>query len=90
MENIIKRLLDVVLAFILLFPECWYLLVGIILVIIVSPEASAVFKQERIGYKRKHFTLFKLRSMTNECDVNGNLLPDEGQVEEMGQNNSYY
>ena len=85
MEKLIKRLLDVVLAFILFIPGMLVLLVGIILVIIVSPEASAVFKQERIGYKRKHFTLFKLRSMTNECDVNGNLLPDEVRLKKWGK-----
>ena len=85
MEKLIKRLLDVVLAFILFIPGMLVLLVGIILVIIVSPEASAVFKQERIGYKREHFTLFKLRSMTNECDVNGNLLPDEVRLKKWGK-----
>lgn len=85
MEKLIKRLLDVVLAFILFIPGMLVLLVGIILVIIVSPEAWAVFKQERIGYKRKHFTLFKLRSMTNECDVNGNLLPDEVRLKKWGK-----
>ena len=85
MEKLIKRLLDVVLAFILFIPGMLVLLVGIILVIIVSPEASAVLKQERIGYKRKHFTLFKLRSMTNECDVNGNLLPDEVRLKKWGK-----
>lgn len=85
MEKLIKRLLDVVLAFILFIPGMLVLLVGIILVIIVSLEASAVFKQERIGYKRKHFTLFKLRSMTNECDVNGNLLPDEVRLKKWGK-----
>ena len=85
MEKLIKRLLDIVLAFILFIPGVLVLLVGIIFVIIISPEVSAVFKQERVGYKGKHFILFKLRSMTNERDVNGNLLPDEVRLKKWGK-----
>ena len=72
-----KRLFDLVLALILFIPASLVLLCGILFVKIVSPESSPIFKQERVGYKNKLFTLYKLRSMTNERDKNGELLPDE-------------
>ena len=85
MGKFIKRLFDLVLALILFVPASLVLLCGILFVKIVSPEASPIFKQERGGYKRKLFTLFKLRSMTNERDENGELLPDEGRLKKGGK-----
>ena len=81
----IKRLFDLILAFILFIPGALVLVAGGLLVKIVSPEASPIFKQERVGYKGKHFTLFKLRSMTNERDANGELLPDEVRLKKWGK-----
>lgn len=80
-----KRLTDLLLALILLVPAMLVLLVGIIFVKIVSPESSPIFKQERVGYKNKHFTMYKLRSMTNERDANDNLLPDEQRLKKWGK-----
>lgn len=85
MGRIIKRSFDLLLAVILFIPAILVLLVGVIFVKIVSPEASPVFKQERIGYKMKLFTLWKLRSMTNERDADGNLLPDEERLKKWGK-----
>ena len=51
----------------------------------VSPESSPIFKQERVGYRRKLFTLYKLRSMTNERDEKGELLPDEARLKKWGR-----
>ena len=85
MGKFIKRLFDLVLALILFVPASLVLLCGILFVKIVSPEASPIFKQERVGYKRKLFTLFQLRSMTNERDENGELLPDEVRLKKWGK-----
>lgn len=85
MGKIVKRLFDLVLAMILLIPASLVLLCGIIFVKIVSPESSPIFKQERVGYKNKLFTLLKLRSMTNERDKNGDLLPDEQRLKKWGK-----
>lgn len=85
MEKIAKRLFDLMLAMILFIPASLVLLCGIIFVKIVSPESSPIFKQERVGYKNKCFTLFKLRSMTNERDKNGELLPDERRLKKWGK-----
>lgn len=85
MGKFFKRLFDLVLAFILFIPASLVLLCGIIFVKIVSPESSPIFKQERVGYNGKLFTLFKLRSMTNERDAQGNLLPDELRLKKWGK-----
>lgn len=85
MGKFFKRLFDLVLALILLIPASLVLLCGIIFVKVVSPESSPIFKQERVGYRGKLFTLFKLRSMTNERDENGELLPDELRLKKWGQ-----
>ena len=80
-----KRLFDLMLALILFIPASLVLLCGILFVKIVSPESSPIFKQERVGYKNKLFTLYKLRSMTNERDKNGELLPDELRLKKWGK-----
>lgn len=85
MGKFIKRLFDVVLAIVLFIPGALVLLVGVFYVSIVSPDASPIFKQVRVGYKGKYFTLFKLRSMTNELDSNGKLLPDELRLKKWGK-----
>lgn len=85
MGKFLKRLFDLVLALILFIPASLVLLCGIIFVKIVSPESSPIFKQERVGYKNKLFTLYKLRSMTNERDKKGELLPDELRLKKWGK-----
>ena len=85
MDKFIKRLFDLVLALILFIPALLVLLCGVIFVKIVSPESSPIFKQTRVGYKNKLFMLYKLRSMTNERDAEGNLLPDEVRLKKWGK-----
>lgn len=85
MGKFIKRLFDLLLALVLFVPAALVLLCGIIFVKIISPEASPIFKQERVGFKNKLFTLYKLRSMTNERDENGELLPDEVRLKKWGK-----
>lgn len=85
MSRFIKRLFDVVLALILFIPSAFILLVGVLFIRVVSPEASPIFKQVRTGYNGRHFILFKLRSMTNERDEKGDLLPDEVRLKKWGR-----
>lgn len=85
MGKLIKRLFDLILALILLVPGAIVLVLGMLFVKIVSPESSPIFKQVRVGYKNKHFTMYKLRSMTNERDAEGNLLPDEERLKTWGK-----
>jgi len=85
MEIIIKRLFDIILAMVLFIPGSIVLVFGLLFVKIVSPESSPIFKQIRVGYKNKLFTMYKLRSMTNEKDAEGNLLPDEMRLKKWGK-----
>jgi undecaprenyl phosphate N,N'-diacetylbacillosamine 1-phosphate transferase len=85
MGKFIKCISDYLLAILLFVPASLVLLIGVIVVKIASPESSPIFKQERVGYKMKLFTIWKLRSMTNERDFEGNLLPDEQRLKSWGK-----
>lgn len=47
--------------------------------------SPVLFKQERPGLNHKNFTLYKFRTMTDERDENGELLPDEIRLTNFGQ-----
>lgn len=79
----IKRLLDIVLsliAIIVLSPV--YLIVAI--VVRIQMGSPVLFSQDRIGKDEKVFKLYKFRSMTNEKDENGELLPEEKRLTKFG------
>lgn len=85
MGRYLKRISDFLIALLLFVPGMIVLLTGLLFVMIVSPESSPVFKQVRVGYKNKKFMMYKLRSMTNERDTDGNLLPDEVRLKKWGK-----
>lgn len=85
MDKFIKRCFDLFLAVILFIPAAIVLLCGVLFVKLVSPESSPIFMQERVGYRGKLFILYKLRSMTNDRDENGDLLPDEIRLKKWGK-----
>ena len=79
-----KRLLDVVLAGLALcvfFP----LMTFISLLIILTLGSPIIFRQRRPGLHGKPFTLYKFRTMTDERDEQGNLLPDERRLTRLGR-----
>ena len=79
----IKRGLDIVLsliAIIVLSPI--YLIVAI--VVRIQMGSPVLFSQDRIGKDEKVFKLYKFRSMTNEKDENGKLLPEEKRLTKFG------
>ena len=83
-EKIIKRGLDAFLstgALIVLSP------VLLILTIIgaIKMKGNPFFTQERPGWNEKIFKLIKFRTMTNEKDKNGKLLPDEVRLNSYGR-----
>lgn len=47
--------------------------------------SPVIFKQERPGLSGKVFTLYKFRTMTDEKDTEGNLLPDEVRLTKFGK-----
>lgn len=80
----IKRLLDIVCSLLALTVFSPLFLVLIILGAI-KMKGNPFFTQERPGYKEKIFKLIKFRTMTNEKDENGNLLPDEVRLNKYGK-----
>src|SRR5690625_2105226 len=79
-----KRLIDIVLSLlgiIILSPV--YIILWIL--IRIKLGGPAIFKQRRPGKNEKIFTLYKFRSMTNEKDSEGNLLPDEVRLTKFGK-----
>lgn len=79
----IKRLLDFILSLLALIILSPVLLVIFILVRIKLGK-PVIFKQERPGKDEKIFTLYKFRTMTDEKDEKGNLLPDEKRLTKFG------
>lgn len=83
-KKFIKRFLDLILslmALIILMP----LMLIIYILVRVKLGKPAIFKQERPGKDEKIFTLYKFRTMTDEKDENGNLLPDEQRLTKFGK-----
>lgn len=83
-KKYVKRILDVVLSTIALIMLSPVLLVIAILVRI-KHGSPVIFKQDRPGKDEKVFKLYKFRTMTNEKDENGNLLPDEKRLTKFGK-----
>jgi len=79
-----KRIFDLIFAltaFLLLLP------IMILLVLLVWPKLGypVFFKQLRPGLKGRVFNIYKFRTMTNECDSNGILLPDSRRLTQFGR-----
>lgn len=89
-ELYIKRLMDIIcsLAAIIVFAWLYIIVAVIVRVKIGSP---VLFKQPRPGKvdpktgKEKIFYMYKFRSMSEERDENGNLLPDEVRLGKFGK-----
>lgn len=83
MYKCVKRFFDIVsslLAIIVLAVP----MVILAVLIRVKLGGPVLFKQERPGKDGRIFTLIKFRTMTNACDENGELLPDEVRLTKFG------
>lgn len=80
----VKRILDFTLSLLALIVLSPLMLIIYILVRIKLGK-PAIFKQKRPGKDEKIFTLYKFRTMTDEKDEQGNLLPDEKRLTKFGK-----
>lgn len=80
-----KRLLDIVISGIALVVLSPVLLIVAFLVRI-KLGSPVIFKQERPGKDEQLFNMYKFRTMTDEKDGKGNLLPDEERLTTFGRN----
>ena len=79
-----KRFLDFILS--LLAIVCLFPLLLLLTVLgYFKMKGNPFFTQERPGLHEKIFKLVKFRTMTNETDKDGNLLPDEQRLNAYGK-----
>ncbi|NLM45160.1 MAG: sugar transferase [Clostridiales bacterium] len=83
-EKYIKRPIDFVLALIGIIVLSPVLLIIAILVRI-NLGSPVLFKQGRPGLNERIFTIYKFRTMTDERDENGELLPDSMRLTKFGK-----
>ena len=80
----IKRYFD--LGIVITTMPIWLTLVGAIaLVVRLKLGTPVFFKQKRPGYKEVVFEIYKFRTMSEEKDKDGKLLPDELRLTEFGK-----
>lgn len=80
-----KRVIDfsiVLIALLIIWP---FLLIIAIWLHFANKGAGAFFFQERPGKDEKIFKVIKFKSMTDERDENGNLLPDKDRITPVGK-----
>lgn len=80
----IKRWLDFILSLIAIIILSPILLI-VALLVRIKLGSPVIFKQERPGLHEKIFILYKFRTMTDEKDKDGNLLPDDQRLTKFGK-----
>ena len=83
-DKYVKRLIDIILsllAIVILSP----VLIVVAILVRVKLGSPILFKQARPGKNGKIFYLYKFRTMTDEKDENGNLLPDDIRLTKFGK-----
>jgi len=83
-EKHIKRPLDFALALLVLIL-LWPLFLIISVAVRIKMGSPIMFTQERPGLGGKIFRIYKFRTMTNEKDSDGNLLPDDKRLTKFGK-----
>lgn len=83
-NKVFKRLIDILCALLAIIVFCWlYAIVAIL--VRIKLGSPILFKQARPGKNGKIFFLYKFRSMTDEKDENGELLPDDVRLTKFGR-----
>lgn len=79
-NRVVKRALDIVLSFLGLILLSWVFVI-VILVVFIDDPGSPFFSQDRIGKNKKHFALYKFRSMKKSTphDVPTHMLENPDQ-----------
>ena len=82
-EKYFKRPLDIICSLLAIIGFSWlYIIIAIM--VRVKLGSPVIFTQERPGKDEKIFKLYKFRTMTDECDENGELLSDEVRLTKFG------
>lgn len=84
-KNFFKRLIDFIIVFCALAIIWPFLLAITIWLHFANKGAGAFFLQERPGMNEKIFKVIKFKTMTDERDAEGNLLPDADRLTKVGR-----
>lgn len=84
-KNFFKRVLDILISGIALLLIGWLLIIITIFLHYANKGAGAFFTQERPGKNTKIFKVIKFKTMTDEHDADGKLLPDEKRLTKVGK-----
>ena len=82
--SVIKPMLDRLLALLAIIGSAPFLL-AISIYVYCFISRSIIFVQMRPGLDQRLFRLYKFKTMTDECDANGSLLPDDQRLSKYGQ-----
>lgn len=83
-KHFFKRVFDFIIALIALLLIGWFIIIVAIILHFANKGAGAFFTQDRPGKDEKIFKLIKFKSMTDEKDENGNLLPEQQRLTKAG------
>ena len=84
-KHFFKRVLGFMIALVALLMIGWLLIIIAICLHFANKGAGAFFLQERPGRDAKIFKVIKFKSMTDERDAEGNLLPDVQRLTKVGR-----
>lgn len=84
-KHFFKRFFDFIISLIALLLIGWFLLLVAIFLHFANKGAGAFFTQDRPGKDGKIFKVIKFKTMSDERDENGNLLPDEVRLTKVGK-----
>lgn len=83
-KRFIKRPMDFLLSLIAIIVLSPIFLI-VALLVKIKLGSPVIFKQQRPGLNEKIFTMYKFRTMTDERDENGELLPDSVRLTKFGK-----
>lgn len=80
-----KRILDILVSGLALLLFGWFILLVAIFLHFANKGAGAFFLQERPGKDERIFKVIKFKTMTDERDAEGMLLPDAQRLTKVGK-----
>lgn len=84
-KHFFKRVFDFIISLLALLMIGWFLIIIAIWLHFANKGAGAFFFQERPGKDAKIFKVIKFKTMTDERDTEGNLLPDAERLTKVGK-----
>jgi lipopolysaccharide/colanic/teichoic acid biosynthesis glycosyltransferase len=84
-KHCFKRFIDFNIALIVLLCISWFLIIITIWLYFANKKNGVFFFQERPGKDERIFNIIKFKTMTDERDLRGNLLPDSERLTKVGK-----